>query len=468
MGFSVALSGLNAAAKDLQVTGNNIANSNTTGFKESRAEFVDVYSASVFGTSKTQAGSGVRVANVAQQFNQGSSNFTNNNLDMAIAGEGFFSMSADPAATKPTTYTRSGEFKVNNEGFVVNNQDDYLMSFAPNGTTLAEGFTEGVFSPLQISSTQGAPAGTENITTEVNLNAQELKPAVFTSVDPTDATTYNHTSSITIYDSQGNAHIASMYYVTQTVGDIPETGATNQWDAYFFIDGEAFDSDGQHHSDDTATFPAALPMSSHAPTTLDFNTNGTLNTITTSAPVTVPPTIPTPAGVAIPSPQTFDIGPITSSDISDSLDVDPLQFSYGFGESTQFSSAFAVRDLAQDGLSVGTLTGIDIDDSGAVLARFSNGGIDVLGKVALTRFANSQGLAKVGDTSWEETVDSGEAIAGQAGTGNFGLIQSGALEGSTVDLSEQLVHLIIAQQAYQANAQTITTEKTIVQTILNA
>jgi len=449
MGFSVALSGLNAAAKDLQVTGNNIANSNTTGFKESRAEFVDVYSASVFGTSKTQAGSGVRVANVAQQFNQGSSNFTNNNLDMAIAGEGFFSMSADPAATKPTTYTRSGEFKVNNEGFVVNNQDDYLMSFAPNGTTLAEGFTEGVFSPLQISSTQGAPAGTENITTEVNLNAQELKPAVFTSVDPTDATTYNHTSSITIYDSQGNAHIASMYYVTQTVGDIPETGATNQWDAYFFIDGVGFNTDG------SLVDAAAVPPVAHTPTTLDFNTNGTLNTITT------------PAG-AIPSPQTFDIGPITSSDISDSLDVDPLQFSYGFGESTQFSSAFAVRDLAQDGLSVGTLTGIDIDDSGAVLARFSNGGIDVLGKVALTRFANSQGLAKVGDTSWEETVDSGEAIAGQAGTGNFGLIQSGALEGSTVDLSEQLVHLIIAQQAYQANAQTITTEKTIVQTILNA
>jgi len=446
MGFSVALSGLNAAAKDLQVTGNNIANSNTTGFKESRTEFVDVYSASVYGVSKSQAGSGVRVANVAQQFNQGSSNFTNNNLDMAIAGEGFFSMSADPAATKPTVYTRAGEFKVNSEGYVVNNQDDYLMSFAPNGTTLAEGFTEGVFSPLQISSTQGAPAGTENITTEVNLNAQELKPLAFASVDPTDATTYNHTSSITIYDSQGNAHIASMYYVAQTVGDTPETGTTNQWDAYFFIDGEAFDVDGTHHVAGDVT---------HAPTTLDFNTNGTLNTITT------------PAGV-INSPQTFDIGPITSSDISASLDVDPLEFTYDFGGSTQFSSAFAVRDLAQDGLAVGTLTGIDIDDSGAVLARFSNGGIDVLGKVALTRFANSQGLAKVGDTSWKETVDSGEAISGQAGTGNFGLIQSGALEGSTVDLSEQLVHLIIAQQAYQANAQTITTEKTIVQTILNA
>jgi len=450
MGFSVALSGLNAAAKDLQVTGNNIANSNTTGFKESRSEFVDVYSATVYGVGKTQAGSGVRVANVAQQFNQGSSNFTNNNLDLAIAGEGFFSMSADPAASKPTVYTRAGEFKVNNEGYVVNNQDDYLMSFAPNGTTLEEGFTEGVFSALKISSTQGAPAGTEKIITEVNLDAKELMPAVhvtaFVGVNTTDPTTYNHTSSITIYDSQGNAHIASMYYVANTIGDTPETGAPNEWDAYFFIDGEAFDKSGQHYSDDAVTFPTALPLAQQVPEHLTFNTNGSIAT----------PNI------------AFDFGPIVSTDIDSSLNVEDLAFSYDFGESTQFSSAFAVRDLSQDGLAVGTLTGIDIDDSGAVLARFSNGGIDVLGKVALTRFANSQGLAKVGDTSWKETVDSGEAISGQAGTGNFGLIQSGALEGSTVDLSEQLVHLIIAQQAYQANAQTITTEKTIVQTILNA
>jgi len=450
MGFSVALSGLNAASKDLQVTGNNIANSNTTGFKESRAEFTDVFSANAFGVGRTLAGSGVKVSNVAQQFNQGTTNFTNNNLDMAVAGEGFFSMAADSTASQSTIYTRSGEFKVNSEGFIVNNQDNYLMAFAPNGTTVEEGFTEGVLSPLKISSTQGAPASTETILTEVNLDSNELKPVVhqpaFVGVDPTDPATYNHTSSISIYDSQGNAHIASMYYVANTIGDTPETGTPNGWDAYFFIDGEAFDIDGTHHLAGDAT---------HAPTTLDFNTNGTLNTITT------------PAGVTI-SPQTFDIGPIASSDISASLDVDPLQFSYNFGASTQFSSDFSVKDLSQDGLAVGTLTGIDIDDSGAVLARFSNGGIDVLGKVALTRFANVQGLAKVGDTSWKETVDSGAAIGGQAGTGNFGLIQSGALEGSTVDLSEQLVHLIIAQQAYQANAQTITTEKTIVQTILNA
>jgi flagellar hook protein FlgE len=444
MGFAVALSGLNAAAKDLQVTGNNVANANTTGFKESRAEFSDVYSASVFGVGKTQAGSGVRVANVAQQFNQGSLNFTNNNLDLAVAGEGFFSMSSDLAASKPTSYTRSGEFKINNQGYVVNNQANYLMSFAPNGTTIKEGFTEGVFSPLKINSTQGAPAGTKNILMSVNLDAQEIRPNPFTGVDITAPSSYNHLSSVTIYDSQGSPHVSSVYYVADKIGDNPETGTPNQWQAFYYIDGIAVNS----AADILAGAPAVPggPLGGvHKPVVVTFDTSGALLT---------------PLGK-------IDMGPYPSSDIDSSLSVKDFKFSYTFGDSTQFSSAFSVRNLSQDGLPVGTLTGLDIGDDGAVIAQFSNGGVEVLGKVALTRFDNSQGLTKAGDTTWKESLASGEAISGQAGTGNFGLIKSGALEGSTVNLSDQLVHLIISQQAYQANAQVITTEKTIVQTILN-
>ncbi len=447
MGFSVALSGLNAAAKDLQVTGNNIANANTTGFKGSRAEFADVYSASVFGVGRTQAGSGVRVANVAQQFNQGSLNFTNNNLDLAVAGEGFFSMASDPAASKPTSYTRSGEFKINAQGFVVNNQADFLMSFAPNGTTIEEGFTEGVFSPLKINSTQGAPAGTSDVLMSVNLDAQEVTPPAFIAagnvVDITDPTTYNHLSSITIYDSQGSPHVSSTYYVTDNQGG--GGGTPNQWKAFYYIDGVAVNPAVVTPTPVPAQEPVPGVGDIHYPVQVEFSPSGTLTN---------------PLGKV-------DMGPYISTEIDSSLSVDPIEFTYSFGDSTQFSSAFAVRDLSQDGLPVGTLTGIDIGDDGAVLARFSNGGVEILGKVALTRFANSQGLTKVGDTTWKESIGSGEAISGQAGTGNFGLIQSGALEGSTVDLSDQLVHLIISQQAYQANAQVITTEKTIVQTILN-
>jgi flagellar hook protein FlgE len=327
MGFAVALSGLNAAAKDLQVTGNNIANANTTGFKESRAEFSDVYSASVFGVGHTQAGSGVRVANVAQQFNQGSLNFTENNLDLAIAGEGFFSMSSDPAASKPTSYTRSGEFKINNQGYVVNNQADYLMSFAPNGTTVEEGFTEGVFSPLKINSTQGAPAGTSNVLMSVNLDAQEVTPAAFIvagAVDITDPTTYNHLSSITIYDSQGSPHVASTYYVSEKIGDDPEIGTPNQWKAFYYIDGVAINP--------ASSTPILVPDigagETHDPITVVFNSAGILDS---------------PLGKV-------DMGPYVSTEIDSSLSVDDLKFTYSFGDSTQFSSAFAVRDLSQDGL----------------------------------------------------------------------------------------------------------------------
>lgn len=432
MSFSTALSGLNAAARDLQVTGNNIANANTSGFKESRAEFADVYAASVGGVLATQAGSGVRVADVAQQFNQGNLNFTDNNLDLAISGEGFFSLATDPAAAAPTLYTRSGEFSLNSDGNVVNNQGNFLMAFAPNGTTVEEGFSEGVFQPLRINAAQGAPVATTAILTSVNLDAEQITPTN-TPVDPTDVSSYNHTSSVTIYDSQGNSHIASTYYVADRIGD--GTGTANQWQSYLFIDGVAFNPDG--------TVPAPGAQVS---TQLTFDSAGTL-----TAPI---------------GRQAF--GPFISTDIDPGLNVADLAFSFDFGETTQFSTGFSVQSLSQDGLPAGNLVGIEISDAGVVSARFSNGGADILGKVALTRFANPQGLSKAGNTAWSESNASGPAIPGQPGAGSFGLIQSGALESSNVDLSEQLVHLIIAQQAYQANAQTITTEKTIMQTILNA
>ncbi len=439
MGFSTALSGLNAASKDLAVTGNNIANANTTGFKESRTEFADVYAASVTGVSKTQAGAGVRVTNVAQQFSQGNLNFTDNNLDLAISGQGFFSMSTDPAASSPSLYTRAGEFKLDKDGFVTNNQGNFLMAFSPNGTTVEEGFSEGVFKPLKINAAQGAPVATSKIETAVNLDATEIKPPNYTAqvpgdttvpVDPTDSRTYNHTSSVSIFDSQGNSHIASMYYVT-------DDAASNQWLSYFFIDGVPFNENGTK---------ADAGATRHDPITLNFDSAGKLTT----------------------DPAKKNFNGINLANVDPSLNVANLDFTFDFGGTTQFSTNFSVQDLSQDGLPAGNLIGIDIDDKGVVSSRFSNGGSEILGKVALTRFANPQGLTKKGDTTWGESNASGQSVPGQPGTGSFGVIQSGALESSNVDVSTQLVHLIIAQQAYQANAQTITTEKTIIQTILNA
>ncbi|MDI1229723.1 MAG: flagellar hook protein FlgE [Methylobacter sp.] len=455
MGFATALSGLKAASTSLQVTGNNIANSQTTGFKESRAEFADVYASSIGGVSKTQPGSGVKVTEVAQQFNQGNIESTQNSLDLAVSGNGFFVLAdtvnlpdknnpnapVDPSV--PSAYTRNGAFQLDSSGNVVNDKGQYLLAFAANGTTAAEGFSVGVFRPLTIDTAQGLPNATENINMKLNINAAAAVPPT-AAFDPTDPLSYNNTTSVTTYDIQGNAHIASTYYV--------KTATANEWDAYLFLDdfgittgGPAVPPGGAPPS--TVVTPVNTPGT---PMKLAFTSTGVLDTVN-----------------AVPATK-VDFGAIDLSDIDPNISVDPMAFDLDFFGTTQFATPFSVNGLDQDGLPAGNLTGIDVDATGVVFARYSNGGSKALGQVALARFPSNQALAKLGDTSWATTSTSGAPIFGAAGDNNFGGIQSSALEGSNVDLSEQLVKLIIAQQAYQANSQTITTEKTLIQTILNA
>ena len=598
MGFATALSGLKAASTNLQVTGNNIANSQTTGFKESRAEFADVYATSIGGVSKTQPGSGVKVTEVAQQFNQGNIESTQNSLDLAVSGNGFFVLadtvnlpdSSNPSApvdpSVPSAYTRNGAFQLNSSGNVVNDKGQYLLAFAPNGTTAAEGFSVGVFRPLTIDTAQGLPNATENINMKLNINGAANQPST-TVFDPTNPLSYNNTTSITTYDTQGNAHIASTYYV--------KTPVANVWDAYLFLDGFGITTGGQ------AVPPATAPASTVSatvntpglPIPMSFTESGLLDEVgaraaavitaatVTAANTTVTDTTAasaaaaatagagytaplaatalskalvasssaaalasaaaainsTPAAAALataaktttataaasaaayataaalvvgPAPSAtgtaaaalaataaadavlaqtavnnynaavaaaaasssqatkVDFGAINLAAIDPNISVDPMAFDLDFFGSTQFATPFSVNGLDQDGLPAGNLTGIDVDDTGVVFARYSNGGSKALGQVALARFQSNQSLAKLGDTSWAKTSTSGAPIYGAAGDNNFGGIQSSALEGSNVDLSEQLVKLIIAQQAYQANSQTITTEKTLIQTILNA
>ncbi|MDP3590203.1 MAG: flagellar hook-basal body complex protein, partial [Methylobacter sp.] len=258
MGFATALSGLKAASANLQVTGNNIANSQTVGFKESRAEFADVYASSIGGVSRTQPGSGVKVTEVAQQFNQGNIENTQNSLDLAVSGNGFFVLADDvnlpdpnnPNAavdpSVPSAYTRNGAFQLNSVGNVVNDKGQYLLAFAPNGTTAAEGFSVGVFRPLTIDTAQGLPVATENINMKLNINGAASPPSTPT-FDPTNPLSYNNTTSITTYDVQGNAHIASTYYV--------KTPVANVWDAYLFLDDFGITTGGQ------AIAPALAPAS---------------------------------------------------------------------------------------------------------------------------------------------------------------------------------------------------------------
>ena len=425
MGFATALSGLNAASNNLSVTGNNIANANTTGFKESRSEFVDVYASSIGGVSKNQPGAGVRVAEVAQQFNQGNLDITGNSLDMAINGEGFFTLADKPADLNSLVYSRAGAFEINKDGLVTNSKGQALLAYTPNGTTAAAGFSSGVMTTVSLSTGAGLPTATTKVDSSVNLDASS--PAITTAFDPLDSTTYTTQTSVSIFDSLGVSHTLTTYFVAGAVVApvAPATTSTRDWTAH-------------HYITDDPLVPVSVDT---APATLTFDSTGKL-------------TVPATGQVQL---KAYSTG-TSAADIIAKMD---------YTGSTQLASAFSVNALKQDGLAAGKLTGISIDDAGVIFARFSNGGSTPLGKVAMTRFSNPQGLTKLGDTTWGQSSASGAPILGEPGTGNFGLIQSGALEQSNVDLSKQLVNLIIAQQAYQANSQTISTENSIVQTILN-
>lgn len=434
MAFTTALSGLAAATNNLSVTGNNIANANTTGFKRSRSEFADVYAASFGGVSSITPGSGVRVATVAQQFNQGNLDITSNNLDLAISGEGFFVLGEEVGNTNSKIYTRSGEFKLNKDSIVVNNQGNPLLVYAPN---VGGGFSTGVMTEISLEGQQGDPVATTDVTMKVNLDANESNldndplDAVhdFGNFQPDKSETYTAQTSVTTYDSLGVAHTLTTYFVAGQ--PVP---AGREWAVFHYIDGAGVDVNAP-------TTGGIVGFDGTIGEILTFDNVGQLTAPLATGIVDLVP-------YTIPSAATMD------------LEVN-------YGNSTQYASNFSVEDLAQNGLPTGDLTSIDIDGDGIVFARFSNGASEPLGKVALTRFPNPQGMTKLGDTTWAQSSASGEPIPGEAGGNNFGIIQSGSLESSNVDLAAQLVNLIIAQQTYQANSETISTENQIIQSILN-
>jgi flagellar hook protein FlgE len=422
MAFRIALSGLDAASTDLEVTGHNVANASTVGFKESRAEFADIYANSISDVSNAVPGRGVRVTRVAQQFSQGSTEFTSSNLDLAINGEGFYIMEDSGGNI---TYTRAGAFSVDRDGNVVDHTGSNLQVFPRIGNTGAL-FNTGDTTDLNLPVVSGTPRTTSEIEATLNLSAAETIPIV--ALDPTDPTftfppdpqSYNHSTATTIYDSLGTAHTATMFY---------SKVADNQWNAFTFVDGVNVTVGGNAFADIQFTNAGALDTGVG-----DVDANGF---------------------VAI---DTFNPG-------GGAADITGLSFDYN--STTQYGSDFTVNELSQDGYTSGRLSGVDVDESGVVFARFTNGQSEPLGKVALARFSNNQGLRQIGDTSWAESFASGDVQLGEAGTGSFGLIQSGALENSNVDLAKQLVNLITAQRNFQANAQVITTADAVTQTVIN-
>lgn len=403
MPFRTALSGLNASSAELKVIGNNVANASTTGFKESRAEFADIFATSNLGVTANAIGTGVRVSSVSQQFTQGNIGFTDNNLDLAISGQGFFVMNDNGV----NAYTRAGALGVDREGYVVNNQKQQLMIFQAD----QNGNITGATGPLQLDRSDIAPAATTQVDVQANLDASAAIVPAATPFSPSDATSYNNSTSLTVFDSLGSPHLQTMYF---------RKTADNTWDTFQFVDGVQVN--GGAPAGDTITFDSTGAITGGSPVAVSFAPTG---------------------GAAV------------------------INMTVDFNNTSQYGSPFSVNGLTQDGFATGRLSGIDINDTGVITSRFTNGQSRTLGQVAIATFNNPQGLRQLGDTAWAETFDSGAPLVGAPGSGAAGLIESGALEGSNVDLTEELVGMITAQRNFQANAQVITTADTVTQTIIN-
>ena len=407
MAFTTALSGVNAAQSDLDVISNNIANSSTTGFKTARAEFGDVYAQSLLGTTTPTPGQGVKVTGITQQFSQGDLEFTDNALDVAINGDGFFQVKTTQDVVE---YTRAGAFKIDKDGFVSTTSGARVQGFK-----VSAGSVTGEIGDIQTQTALLAPKATTKTTLTGNLDATKGVPTTGT-FSATDPTSYTAVTSLAVFDSKGGSHTLDIYFV--------KTSTANQWDVLTYIDGTSTSADATTVEIDQLPFTTAGA----------YDATGNKGTVTITAAVTGA------AGLSI------------------ALDITGM---------TQYGANFAVNTVTQDGYSAGQLSSIEVSDVGLVSARYSNGISASMGQFALANFGNVNGLQPVGSTNWIETFKSGMPVLNKAGENALGLIQGFALEQSNVAITQELVDLIVAQRNFQANAQVVQAEDAITQTIIN-
>ncbi len=445
MSFNNALSGINAAQKDLNVTANNIANVNTTGFKESRAEFADVYANSIFVNAKTQVGNGVATGAVAQQFHQGALQFTNNALDLAIQGNGFF-VTSDGLTNLDRTYTRAGAFKLNESSYMVSNSGGYLQGYEINSDGTPKAVSINATKPIQIPDKAGEPVQTTTVEAGFNLpsSTKTLMDVNASKFDPTDSTTYSSSTSVVVYDSLGEPHTITQYFTKEAdPADPTQAAVPTAWRMYLYEGDKSIDIVGGTATT-MATGLSQAPLSAR----VTFDASGKMVTPTTPAVIKTEPLGATGAGI-----------------ITNGADG-TQEIEFKLGTVTQYASPFEVSKLTQDGSTVGRLTKVEIGADGIVSATYSNATTVKVAMVAMAKFANAQGLTQVGDTSWRQSLLSGDALPGTPNSGTFGSIKSSALEQSNVDLTTELVDLITAQRNFQANSRSLEVNSSLQQNIL--
>jgi flagellar hook protein FlgE len=523
MSFQQGLSGLNAASKSLETIGNNVANANTVGFKGSQTQFADVYASSLTGAGGSDVGIGVKVAQVAQQFTQGNVTASNNPLDIAINGGGFFRMSSNGVIS----YSRNGQFQLDKSGFIVNANGSRLTGFSSdlNGV-----LSTGTPTDLNINTADLAPKMTTAVASQINLDSRSTTPTTtpFNSADPTS---YNSSSSVSVFDSLGNSHVLQSYYVKT---------ASGTWDVYATNDGVPI---GVSAPTSTASpLVGATPTSFSAIAAGTFSVNGVsigavaagTDAITQGTNLAAAINAASVPGVTATASGTGDVtltnsatgGTVTITMNGAAADIatattnkntllaqtgftsaevgtqavkvgtlnfksdgtidttattlpftvsmglangatTPLNVNVDYTGTTQFGSTFSVNKLTQDGYTSGRLSGFDIGQEGLIVGRYTNGKSATLGQVVLANFTNPNGLQPLGNNIWAETSTSGPALVGAPNSGSLGVLQASAVEDSNVDLTAELVNMITAQRVYQANAQTIKTQDQVLQTLVN-
>jgi flagellar hook protein FlgE len=393
---------LTAANSALDITSNNIANADTTGYKNSQAEFGTVFSSGAVNLNTSTAGEGVQLVASPQQFTQGDITTTSSPLDMAISGNGFFTVSG----TNGFVYTRNGEFQEDKDGNVTTSTGQFLQVYPPlaNG-----GFNTGALENLNLNTAQSAPVATSTGTVNVNLPSNDTVPAA-APFDPTNPDTYSQSTSTTVYDSLGNSYPATFYYT--------QTATPGLWDVNMTVNGTQVGGTQ----------------------TLKFSSAGTVTT---------------PAN-----------GELTFAGFNPTDGATAMNMTFNYSNSTQYGTQFGVNSITQNGYTTGQLSTVSVDSTGVVSAVYTNGRSTQLGQLAIANFPNPQGLQQLSDTDWAQTFASGTVVQGTAGSAGFGTVQASALENSNVDLTTELVNMITEQRAFQANAQVITTADQLSQTVI--
>ena len=587
--FGISISGIKNSQKHIDVTSNNIANTNSYGFKKSRAEFADVYANSVYTNSRVTTGMGVQNTVVSQQFAQGAlSGDTGNPLDMAIQGNGFFVLSG-PNGDQSHTYTRNGAFQVDNKGYIVTATGDYLQGWDVDDQGRTASLDLNATHNIQIPSDTGAPKQSNNITIGVNVPADSdeigfydptyltndpwtgtaaqwpeyvddpdatpitTSPSLqygipryaetgavvqptgangettsedfagadfiqyYVDFNPNDSSTYTNSTSQTVHDSLGGAHTLTYYFLNMgPKGPTGDDANTSVWVVIPYLDGAPVDVAKVEGQQGTVV---SVPENASGPCRganffgfrMEFDSSGELSEA--SGHQTIPGNVEFVNGTTqgttadlrsvlfgeyvnpddpnydpdAPNPDTGALAGVDDDTFTlesvrgdNTMANGTLHTAMGTGinpnqilsldmHATQYgSSNFDVsQSPTDDGYATGVLTSISVDENGVIIAEYTNGSIYNIAKVAMADFVNQQGLTKIGDTQWRESLSSGPAIASEANSGSTGSIKGSNLELSNVDLTTELVELITAQRNYQANAQSLQTQNTVMDSILN-